>query len=61
MDESKTTPYDVADHLRTEEEMALYLAACAAEAPGDEAFMARAQADVARAVTRHTQADNRNQ
>ena len=35
MAQTHTTPYDVADHLRTREEMALYLEACLAEANGD--------------------------
>ena len=30
-----TTPYDVAEHLRTTEEMAAYLEACIEEADGD--------------------------
>jgi DNA-binding phage protein len=30
-----TTPYDVAEHLRTSEEMAAYLGACIEEADGD--------------------------
>jgi DNA-binding phage protein len=33
-----TTRYDVAEHLRTPEEMAAYLEACLAEANGDAAF-----------------------
>lgn len=44
-----TTRYDVADHLRTPEEMAAYLEACLEEAPGDAAFIARALGDIARA------------
>ena len=44
-----TTPYDVADHLRTREEMAAYLEACLAEAHGDAAFIAKALGDIARA------------
>ena len=34
---SKTTPYDVAEHLRTPEEMAAYLDAWLEEAPDDAA------------------------
>ncbi|RPE74648.1 addiction module antidote protein [Vulcaniibacterium tengchongense] len=41
--------YDVAEHLRTPEEMALYLDACIAEADGDAAFIAKALGDIARA------------
>ena len=44
-----TTPYVVADHLRTREEVAAYLEACLAEAHGDAAFIAKALGDIARA------------
>ena len=44
-----TTRYDVAEHLRTPEEMAAYLEACLEEADGDAAFIAKALGDVARA------------
>ena len=44
-----TTRYDVAEHLRTAEEMAAYLGACLEEADGDAAFVAKALGDVARA------------
>ena len=44
-----TTRYDVAEHLRTPEEMAAYLEACFEEADGDAAFVAKALGDVARA------------
>ena len=44
-----TTPYDVAEHLRTPEEMAAYLEACLEEANGDAAFIAKALGDIARA------------
>ena len=44
-----TTPYDVAEHLRTPEEMAAYLEACIEEADGDAAFIAKALGDIARA------------
>jgi len=37
-----TTRYDVAEHLRTPEEMAAYLEACLEEANGDAAFIAKA-------------------
>ena len=44
-----TSPYDVAEHLRTPEEMAAYLDACLEEADGDAAFIANALGDIARA------------
>ena len=44
-----TSPYDVAEHLRTPEEMAAYLEASMEEADGDAAFIARALGDIARA------------
>src|SRR6266571_3566204 len=44
-----TTRYNVADHLRTPEEMAAYLEACLEEADGDAAFIAKALGDIARA------------
>ena len=44
----KTTPWDSADHLRTEEERASYLAAALEEAPGDAAFITNALGTVAR-------------
>ena len=46
---TKTTPYDVAEHLRTPEEMAAYLDAWLTEAPDDAAGIARAFGDIARA------------
>lgn len=49
MVKTQTTPYDVADHLRTPEEMAAYLEACFEEAPDDAAFIAKALGDIARA------------
>jgi probable addiction module antidote protein len=45
----KTKKYDVANHLRTQEEMALYLDACIEESDGDAAFVARALGNIARA------------
>jgi len=44
-----TTRYDVAEHLRTPEEMAAYLEACLEDAHGDAAFIAKALGDIARA------------
>lgn len=49
MGQTKTTRYDVAEHLRTSEEMAAYLEACFEEADGDAAFIAKALGDIARA------------
>ena len=44
-----TSSYDVAEHLRTPEEMAAYLEACMEEADGDAAFIAKALGNIARA------------
>ena len=49
MPKTITTRYDVAEHLRTPEEMAAYLEACIEEAHGDAAFIAKALGDIARA------------
>ncbi|MBI1747290.1 MAG: putative addiction module antidote protein [Acidobacteria bacterium] len=49
MTKTRTTNYDVAEHLRTPEEMAAYLEACLEEANGDAAFIAKALGDIARA------------
>ena len=49
MTKTVTSPYDVAEHLRTPEEMAAYLEASIEEADGDAAFVARALGDIARA------------
>jgi probable addiction module antidote protein len=46
---TKTSPWDLAEHLRTPEEMAAYLEACIEEADGDVAFIAKALGDIARA------------
>lgn len=46
---TKTTPYDLAEQLRTPEEMAAYLDAWLEEAPDDAAGIARALGDIARA------------
>ncbi len=46
---TKTVPYDVAEQLRTPEEMAAYLDAWLAEAPDDISGIARALGDIARA------------
>ena len=49
MRKTKTTRYDVAEHLRTQEEMAAYLEACFEDANGDASFIAKALGDIARA------------
>lgn len=49
MKKTKTTTYDVAEHLRTPEEMAAYLEACLENSNGDAAFIAKALGDIARA------------
>ena len=49
MAKTTTTRYDVAEHLRTPEEMAAYLEATLEEAKGDAALIAKALGDIARA------------
>lgn len=49
MTETVTSPYDVAKHLRTPQEMVSCLEAGIEEADGDAAFIARALGDIARA------------
>ncbi|HWS22968.1 MAG TPA: addiction module antidote protein [Anaerolineales bacterium] len=49
MSKVETSRYDIAEHLRTPEEMAAYLEACFEEANGDAAFIAKALGDIARA------------
>ena len=49
MKKTTTSRYDVAEHLRTPEEMAAYLEACLEESNGDAAFIAKALGDIARA------------
>lgn len=46
---TKTTRYDIAEHLRTRDEMAAYLEACLEEPDSDAAFIAKALGDIARA------------
>ena len=46
---TKTTVYDVSEHLRTPQEMAAYLDAWLGEAPDDAPGIARALGDIARA------------
>jgi probable addiction module antidote protein len=47
MRKTKTTRYDVAEHLGTPEDMAAYLEACLPEANGDAAFIVEAHGDIA--------------
>ena len=49
MTKTVTAPYDVAEHLRTREDMAAYLEASIEEADGDAALVAKALGDIARA------------
>ena len=49
MRKTKTTHYDIAEHLRTPKEMAAYLEACLDEAKADAGFIAKALGDIARA------------
>jgi probable addiction module antidote protein len=49
MPKTIATVYDVAEHLRTPEEMAAYLEVSIEEANGDAAFIAKALGDMARA------------
>lgn len=49
MKKTSTSRYDVAEHLRTPEEMAAYLEACLEESNGDASFVAKALGDIARA------------
>lgn len=44
-----TSRYDVAEHLRTPEDMAAYREACLEEAGGDATFIAQALGHIARA------------
>ena len=46
---TKTSSYDVAEHLRTPEEMAAYLDAWLEEAPDDAVGIAKALGNIARA------------
>jgi probable addiction module antidote protein len=49
MSKTRTLPYDVAQQLRSPEEMAAYLDAWLTEAPEDAVGIARALGDIARA------------
>jgi probable addiction module antidote protein len=48
MAKTVTARYDVAEHLRTPEEMAAYVETCMEEENGDAAFIAKALGDIAR-------------
>ena len=45
----KLRKWDTVEHLKTDEDMAMYLAACMDEAGDDAAFIAAALGDIARA------------
>ena len=49
MPKTLTTPYDTAEYLKTNEDMAQYLEACFEEAGDDAAFIAKALGNIARA------------
>jgi DNA-binding phage protein len=49
MAKTSTSRYDVAEHLRTPQEMAAYLEACIDESNADTAFVDKALIDIARA------------
>lgn len=49
MEKVKLRKWDSAEHLETEEDMALYLEACLEEAGDDAAFIAKALGTIARA------------
>ncbi|CAM3671159.1 hypothetical protein POHY109586_19280 [Polaromonas hydrogenivorans] len=49
MSKTQTTPYDSAEYLKTEEDIAAYFEACLEEAGDDAAFLAKALGTIARA------------
>ena len=49
MPKTLTTPYDTAEYLKTNEDMAQYLEACFEEAGDDAAFITKALGNIARA------------
>lgn len=49
MPKTLTTPYDTAEYLKTDEDMAQYLEACFEEAGDDAALIAKALGNIARA------------
>ena len=58
MSKTATSRYDVAEHLRTPEEMAAYLEASLEEANGDAAFVAKALGDTGAELDRRPFASN---
>ena len=49
----KLRKWDVVEHLKTDEDMALYLDACLEEAGDDAAFIAKARGDIMRRLVLH--------
>jgi probable addiction module antidote protein len=49
MSKTRTSEFDVAEHLRTDEEIEAYLEACFEDPEADAAFIAKALGDIARA------------
>jgi len=49
MSKTRTSEFDVAEHLRTDEEIEAYLEACFEDPDVDAAFIAKALGDIARA------------
>lgn len=49
MPKTLPTPYDTAEYLKTDEDMASYLEACFEEAGDDAAFIAKSLGNIARA------------
>jgi probable addiction module antidote protein len=49
MTKTKTTRFDVAEHLQSPEEMAAYLEACLEEGDGDATLIAKALGNIAKA------------
>lgn len=49
MDTLKLRPWDSAEHLKTDEDIALYFEACVEEDPGDGSLIRAALGDIARA------------
>ncbi|MBF0199678.1 MAG: putative addiction module antidote protein [Planctomycetes bacterium] len=49
MSKVKISNFDIAEHLRTEEEMSAYLDACIEDSNNDAAFISKALGDIAKA------------
>jgi probable addiction module antidote protein len=49
----KLRKWDVVEHLKTDEDIALYLDACLEEAGDDAAFIAKARGDIMRRLALH--------